>query len=87
MALASAEADLRSVLPEVEVPTLLVHGGQDVRATREVADGLRSGIAGSRLVVLPGVGHVSPVEAPEKVSRVLGDFLRELEDQGWERRG
>jgi pimeloyl-ACP methyl ester carboxylesterase len=79
MTLASAEADLRHVLPEVRIPTLLVYGDQDVRAPLEVAEGIRSGIPSSRLVVLPGVGHVGSVEAPEAVSRELADFLRSVE--------
>jgi pimeloyl-ACP methyl ester carboxylesterase len=76
MAVASADADLRHMLPHVRVPTLLLYGDQDVRAPRTVAEGIRAGIPSSRLVVLPGVGHVCPVEAPEEVSRTLGDFLR-----------
>ena len=79
MARASADADLRHVLPAVSVPTLLVHGDQDVRAPMEVAEGLRSAIPSARLVVLPGVGHVCSVESPDAVSRELGDFLRSVE--------
>lgn len=79
MSLASAEADLRDVLPNVRVPTLLVYGDRDVRAPLAIAEALRAGIAGSELVVLPGVGHVSSVEAPNEVSRVLHGFLRSVE--------
>lgn len=79
MALASAEADLRPVLPHVSVPALLVYGDQDVRAPLDVAERLRSAIRSSRLVVLRGVGHVSPVEDPAAVSRELGEFLRSVE--------
>jgi pimeloyl-ACP methyl ester carboxylesterase len=82
MARASAEADLRPILPTVDVPTLIVHADLDVRAPREVAESLHSGIASSRLVVLRGVGHVSPVEAPEAVSRELGGFLRSVGRSG-----
>jgi pimeloyl-ACP methyl ester carboxylesterase len=79
MARASGEADLRHVLPGVSVPTLLVNGDQDVRAPLYVAEGLRSAIPSARLVVLPGVGHVCSVEAPEAVNRELGGFLRSVE--------
>ncbi|HWM74045.1 MAG TPA: alpha/beta hydrolase [Nocardioides sp.] len=78
MAKASAEADLRHVLPEVTVPTLLLYGDHDVRAPLQVAEGLRAGIPSSRLVVLPNVGHVCSVEAPDEVNRALGDFLRSV---------
>jgi pimeloyl-ACP methyl ester carboxylesterase len=75
MARMSAEADLRHVLPQIDVRTLLLYGDQDERAPLRVAEGIREGIPSAQLVVLPGVGHVSPVEAPDAVSRVLGDFL------------
>ena len=34
-------------------------------------------IAGSRLEILPGLRHSILVEAPELVSRLVRDFLRE----------
>ncbi len=45
MARAVAEADLRDVLPEIDVPTLLLYGENDVRAPREVAEAIHAGIA------------------------------------------
>lgn len=79
MALASAAADLRHVLPEVSVATLLVYGDLDVRAPLDVAERIRSAVPAARMVVLPGVGHACSVEAPEAVNRELGDFLRSVE--------
>jgi pimeloyl-ACP methyl ester carboxylesterase len=76
MARASAEADLRDVLPRIDVPTLVLHGSADTRAPLAVAEQLHASIPGSRLVVLDGVGHVSPVEAPERFTREVRAFLR-----------
>jgi len=73
---AFAEADLRDVLPQIAVPTLLLYGDKDVRASLDVARGLHAGIPGSRLVILEGVGHVSNVEAPERFNAELRAFLR-----------
>ena len=75
MARASAEADLRDVLPTVDVPTVILHGDQDVRAPREVAEALNAAIPKSRLTVLSGVGHVSCVEAPERFTAEVQAFL------------
>lgn len=75
MALASAEADLRDVLPTIDVPTMVLHGAADVRSPREVADALVAAIPPARLVVLDGVGHVSCVEAPEEFTAELRSFL------------
>jgi len=80
MATAAADADLRYMLPDVRVPTLLLYGDQDVRAPLEAARAIHRGIPSSRLVVLPGVGHVCTVEAPDEVSRTLGDFLRSVSE-------
>jgi len=79
MTRAVAAADLRPALPRVAVPTLVLHAEHDVRAGREVADGLRSAVPGARLVELHGVGHVSPVEAPTAFARAVRGFLAQLE--------
>jgi pimeloyl-ACP methyl ester carboxylesterase len=76
MARASADADLRHLLPDIRVPTLLLYGDRDERAPLQVAEGIQSAIPSCRLVVLPRVGHLCPVEAPEEVNRALVDFLR-----------
>jgi pimeloyl-ACP methyl ester carboxylesterase len=74
MARASA-GNVREVLGRIEVPTLLVYGDQDVRAPLAVAEDLHAAIPGSRLVVLPGVGHACSIEAPDGFNRVVRDFL------------
>jgi pimeloyl-ACP methyl ester carboxylesterase len=76
MARASAE-DVRDVLPNIDVPTLLVYGDRDVRAPLTVADALQAAIPGSSLVVLPDAGHVCNVEAPDKFNVAVRDFLHE----------
>jgi pimeloyl-ACP methyl ester carboxylesterase len=72
---AFAEADLRDVLPRIDVPTLLLYGDSDVRAPSTVARDLHAGIPGSRLVVIPGAGHVCSVDAPERFNAELRAFL------------
>ena len=71
-----AEADLRPVLPTITVPTLVLHGDCDARSPIEVGIALHQAIPGSELVVLPGVGHVSNIEAPELFNHELRRFLR-----------
>jgi pimeloyl-ACP methyl ester carboxylesterase len=76
MARASAE-DVRDVLPHIDVPALLVYGERDGRAPLTVAEALQAAIPGSRLVVLPGVGHVCNVEAPDEFNAAVRDFLHD----------
>jgi pimeloyl-ACP methyl ester carboxylesterase len=78
MARAFADADLRDVLPRVEVPTLLLYGDEDVRAPVHVAEDLHAAIPGSRIVVLPGVGHMSCVEAADRFTTEVRSFLRSV---------
>jgi pimeloyl-ACP methyl ester carboxylesterase len=77
MAKASAEADLRDVLAGIDIPTLLLYGDQDVRAPREVAEAIWAAIPRSRLIILPGVGHISSVEAPDRFCAEVRAFLTE----------
>jgi pimeloyl-ACP methyl ester carboxylesterase len=75
MVRAFAEADLRPALPGVAVPVLVVNGERDARASPDVALRLHAAIPGSELVLLPGVGHVVNMEAPEAFERELRRFL------------
>jgi pimeloyl-ACP methyl ester carboxylesterase len=70
-----AEADLRDVLPRIQVPTLLLYGEADKRSPLSVAEDLHAQIPGSTLVVLPGVGHLSNVEAADQFNGAVRDFL------------
>jgi pimeloyl-ACP methyl ester carboxylesterase len=76
MARASAES-VREALARVSVPTLLVYGDRDVRAPLPVAEDLHKAIAGSTLVVLPDVGHVCNIEAPEAFNQAVRTFLHD----------
>jgi pimeloyl-ACP methyl ester carboxylesterase len=76
MLTAFAGADLRDVLPSVAVPTLLLYGAEDVRAPREVAEGMHRAIPGARLVFVPGAGHDVALEAPAAFDAEVRGFLR-----------
>lgn len=76
---AFAEADLRDVLPRVDVPTLLLYGEQDVRAPQHVWEPLHSGIQGSELALIPEAGHMVNIEAADRVNAELRAFLRASE--------
>lgn len=76
MVQAFAAADLRDVLSTVAVPTFLIYGERDERSPRAVADDLHTSIPESQLVVIPGVGHVGNIEAPELFDVEVRPFLR-----------
>jgi pimeloyl-ACP methyl ester carboxylesterase len=75
MANAFADADLRDVLPRIDVPTLLLYGDADRRSPLPVAEDLHAGIPGSKLVVIEGPGHMVNLETPERFNEEVRSFL------------
>ena len=61
-----AEADQRDLLPRIALPTLLVWGELDARSPLGVARQFERAIPDTELVVIPGAGHVSNLERPER---------------------
>ena len=78
MAHSLAEADLRDVLPRIEVPVLLLYGGLDQRSPLKLANELNGRIRSSRLVVIKGVGHSANVEAPDEFNAHVRTFIRSV---------
>ena len=75
---AMAAADLRDVLPRIEVPTLLLCGEEDRRSPPSVAEELHARIPGSELVFIGGAGHQCNMEAPAAFDRAIRAFLNEV---------
>jgi pimeloyl-ACP methyl ester carboxylesterase len=57
------------------LPTLVVAGEEDRLIPAAAARTMAEMIPGSRLVVLPGVGHLPPLEAPAEFTRLLEEFV------------
>jgi 3-oxoadipate enol-lactonase len=70
--------DQTNLLEEIAVPTLIVVGRDDAVTPPAEAEAMRDRVAGSRLVVVEGAGHLSNVERPEEFNLALVDFLRGL---------
>ena len=68
--------DSRPTLPAIRCPTLVVSGALDTIAPPELQQELADGIPHARLEQIDGCGHMSPLEAPERVAELLSD--------GWE---
>jgi 3-oxoadipate enol-lactonase len=61
----------------IDCPTLLVTGDEDVVAPPQAVRMMGERIAGSRVEVLRGCGHWTPVEKPEECTGLLKRFLVE----------
>ncbi|MDZ4351512.1 MAG: alpha/beta fold hydrolase [Arthrobacter sp.] len=72
---ASGRADYRPVLSTISIPTLLLQGADDQRSPLNVAHELNRRIPGSKLAVIPDVGHLAQLEAPEAFNTEVRNFL------------
>jgi len=66
------------LLPQIDCPTLLIVGRQDAISTLAEMNAMTRAIPGSRIVEIDSAGHVTPLEAPEEVSRAMREFLDNL---------
>jgi pimeloyl-ACP methyl ester carboxylesterase len=62
-------------LRRVSAPTLVVAGDQDRLLPRAHPEAYAEGIAGARLEVMEGAGHMVPLERPEEFATLIRKFL------------
>lgn len=70
----SYDPRLERRLHHLGMPTLVIWGGEDRLLPPEHGRRLTERIPGARLEVLPGVGHVVPLEAPGAFADLVIDF-------------
>jgi pimeloyl-ACP methyl ester carboxylesterase len=70
--------DSTPTLATINVPALVIVGEHDTLTPLAEARVIHEGIPGSKLEVIPGVGHMTPVEAPMRFVEVLRQFLESL---------
>jgi len=73
----SARASDENLPEKIPAPDRVLRGKQD-RLLLEEGFRLSSDLAGARLLVLPGIGHLPQEEAPEEFSRAVSQFLDEV---------
>ena len=64
-------------LAEVSMPTLVVVGELDQPDMMKIGEHLAESIPDARLVRIPGVSHLPPMEAPEEFVRIITEFFAE----------
>ncbi len=70
--------DVSSSLGGIKIPTLVLCGAEDRATPLFRSLRIAAGIPGARMEVIPNVGHMSALEAPEPVARALLGFLDSL---------
>jgi pimeloyl-ACP methyl ester carboxylesterase len=62
-------------LHELEIPTLVVVGEEDVTEFQEISSLIAGSIKNAKKVVIPGAAHLLNMEKPEEFDRIVLDFL------------
>jgi len=70
-----ARADSRSLLPGIEIPTLVLVGEGDSMTPPEIARETAEMIEWASLVVVPEAGHMSTLEQPDRVTHAIQLWL------------
>jgi 3-oxoadipate enol-lactonase len=70
--------DSTPTLARIAAPTLIIVGDGDVLVPPVEAQQMHKAIRGSTISVIPGAGHISPMEQPHPVSRAIKHFLSSL---------
>jgi 3-oxoadipate enol-lactonase / 4-carboxymuconolactone decarboxylase len=68
---ALADFDVTGRLAEITTPVLAIGGTEDVPTPPESLARIASGVKDGRLVVLDGVGHLAPAEAPDRIANLI----------------
>lgn len=77
------EHDAEDVLPAIDVPVSIVTGDKDLMTPPATAEHMHRAIRGSRMVVIEGGTHYTPVEYPAIIVDELGRWLDRV--PGWQR--
>jgi len=75
---AARAMDLTEPAAALDVPALVLTGERDRLTTPALAERLSALIRRSRLSIVDGVGHMLPLEAPERINREIAAFVESL---------
>ena len=70
-----ARADSRPLLSAIKCPTVMIVGDSDQLIPPAHAKEIADGISGARLETIANCGHMSTMEEPAKVTKLLVDFF------------
>lgn len=68
-------ADVTGLLPDIDVPTLVVCGQYDAISTVDEMRNIAARIPAARFVEVPNAGHMAPLENPAVVNEAIRSFL------------
>jgi 3-oxoadipate enol-lactonase len=73
--------DCTDLLPQIDVPTLLICGQDDTLTPPAEMQKMAAAIPQSQFVQIPNAGHLSPLENPDAVNGAINRFLTSLDSR------
>ena len=70
-----ARQDNRKILASISCPTLVVCGEEDVLTPPEIHREMAENIPNARLKLIPDCGHLTPLEAPDRLNDLMLEWL------------
>jgi 3-oxoadipate enol-lactonase len=72
------DADLTQAMGQIQKPTLVLCGDQDIATPPEMARELARVVPNARLALIPQAAHISCVEQPKAIAEQMMQFFREV---------
>jgi len=71
----SLKRDIRPLLGKIDIPTLIIHGENDMACPLEAARYVHEKIPGSKIYIFKGKGHLPSITAADKFNKMLKEFI------------
>ncbi len=78
LAALKARPDSTPTLAEINLPVLILHGEEDALIPVKEAQAMAAEIRGATLHLVPGAGHLPPLENPAIFNHAVREFLNTL---------
>ena len=72
----AARPDRTDLLPTITVPTLVISGEDDALIPSLDSHEMASAIPNSQFLIIPGAGHLGPIERPDAFTEALRSFWK-----------
>lgn len=70
--------DSTPMLPDIDVPTLIIHGADDQLIPKSEAEAMAAAIPDADLEIIPEAGHLPNLEQEDIFNEILYDFIEDV---------